>query len=131
MSQRRSRNFIRVLVGAALCAALVAFALAPVPDGLPAVALQQPVLYRLEVALSVFYGGLLLVTPAVSGLINGHLPVEISTRGAKFAEEFDHSDEASRAAIEKLERSSNRLAERVAATENSIARIRKGVTTGD
>ena len=115
----------------ALCAALVACAVAPVPDDLPAVALQQQGIYRLEVALLVFYGGLLLVTPAVSGLIGGRLPIEISIRGARFAEEVDHSDEASRTAIKELERSGNRLAERVTAAEIKISRLLNEVTTGD
>lgn len=76
--------------------------------------------------MSVFYGGLLLVTPAVSGLISGRLPIEISTRGAKFAEDFDHSDGASSAAIKELERRGNRLAERVAAAEIKINRCERG-----
>jgi len=54
----------------------------PVPEDLPAIAIRQPGLYRLEVALLIFYGWLLLLTPAFSGLIRGRLPIEISTRGA-------------------------------------------------
>jgi len=43
--------------------------------------------------MAVFYGCLLLVTPAYSGLAMGRLPIEISTRGAKFAEGTDRSTE--------------------------------------
>ena len=49
---------------------------------LPAVAFEQVGLYRLEVGLLAFYGGLLLITPAFSGLVRGRLPIEISARGA-------------------------------------------------
>jgi hypothetical protein len=83
----RLRNLVRALVGTALFTALVACAVLPIPDDLPAVALEQAGLYRLEVALAVFYGCLLLVTPAYSGVVAGRLPIEISTRGAKFAAE--------------------------------------------
>lgn len=80
--------------------------MAPIPDDLPALALEQTGLYRLEVALLVFYGALLLITPAFSGLIGGHLPIEISTRGAKFAEEADQSTKWNEKKLEELERAS-------------------------
>lgn len=51
-----------------------------------------------------FYGCLLLATPAYSGLAMGRLPTEISTRGAKFAGEADQTVEQDEAAIKKLER---------------------------
>jgi hypothetical protein len=83
MRGRHTRNLVRVLVGTALCTALSVCIAVPIPADLPAIALLQPSLYRLEVALLVFYGCLLLLTPAFSGLIRGRLPIEISTRGAK------------------------------------------------
>lgn len=98
------RNLVRVLVGSALCFGLAACAFLPVPKDLPAVALGQATLYRLEVALGVFYGCLLLATPAYSGLVRGRLPTEISTRGAKFAGEADQTVEQDEAAIKKIER---------------------------
>jgi hypothetical protein len=109
------RLFIRALVAIALCLALAAFAVAPVPkDGfgnlhLPGPALEQVALYRLEVALLVFYGCLLLATPAVSGLLRGRLPIEISTRGAKFAAEADEAALENEAAIKALERRTRQL----------------------
>jgi len=36
---------------------------------------------------------LLLITPTFSALLNGRLPIEISTRGAKFAEDAGQSTE--------------------------------------
>lgn len=103
------RFLVRVLVATGLGLALVAFVVVPIPLGedgdpdLPAAAFGQVGLYRLEVALLIFYGGLLLATPAFSGLIRGRLPVEISTRGAKFADEADRSTELATTAIETLD----------------------------
>lgn len=86
MASQTQRTFVRILIGAALSVAIVTAARAPA-SALPAFALGQIWLYRLEVSLLAFYGCLLLITPAFSGLIRGRLPIEISTRGAKFAEE--------------------------------------------
>jgi len=111
------RLAIRILVAVALCMALLASALASVPmdaDGnpdLPAPAFEQTGLYRMEVALLVFYGGLLLTTPALTGLLRGRLPTEISTRGAKFAEEASRSTELDEAAVKKLEATTKDLAQ--------------------
>lgn len=80
------------------------------PD-LPAPAFEQPGLYRMEVALLVFYGGLLLATPALTGLLRGRLPTEISTRGAKFAEGTNRSTELDEAAVKKLEATTEDLAQ--------------------
>jgi hypothetical protein len=128
-----SRTLVRILVGAAMCVALTTSAVFPLPDDLPSIALGQTGLYRLEVALSVFYGLLLLVTPAYSGLITGRLPIEISTRGAKFAAEADKSVTASRIEIEELRRTVDDLAETltVVALEVERAPARCAETTGN
>jgi hypothetical protein len=120
-----TRYFIRGLVGAVLCAALLASAAAPVPEDLPAVAFEQTGLYRLQVALFVFYGALLLITPASSGLIHGRLPIEISTRGARFAVEADQSTESNEAAIRKMEGDFTVLAQALANTEIETERLNK------
>ncbi|HVD40468.1 MAG TPA: hypothetical protein VNC16_05640 [Solirubrobacterales bacterium] len=78
---------------------------------MPALAFQQTGLYRLEIALLVFYGSLLIITPALSGLAWGRLPTEISTRGAKFAEKADRSAELDEAEIKKLELALKKLAD--------------------
>jgi hypothetical protein len=75
----------------------------------------------------VFYGWLLLVTPAFSGLIRGHLPIEISTRGAKFAEEDGRSAELNGAAIRKLEGTVADLAEALADTQIETERLSETV----
>jgi hypothetical protein len=127
MEGRRLRNCIRALVGAALCSALVACAAVPAPEDLPAVAFGQTGLYRLEVALLVFYGCLLLITPAFSGLIRGRLPIEISARGAKFAEEDERSTQLGEVATGKLEESIDDLAQALADTRIETERLREAV----
>lgn len=117
-------NFVRALVGAALSAALAASAVLPVPENLPAVALGQTSLYRLEIALAAFYGCLLLATPAYSGLVLGRLPIEISTRGARFAEETDRAAEQDEARINDLERKSNLLLEGMERALHEIQQFR-------
>jgi hypothetical protein len=124
------RVLVRVLVAVALVLALLASVVVPVPLGedgdsaLPAVAFGQVALYRLEVALLVFYSGLLIATPAFSGLIRGRLPIEISARGAKFAEEASHSTVIHGQKIEDLERTTEDHAVRLATVDLEIKRLR-------
>jgi len=122
MPGRRTRHLIRVLVGTALCAALLACIAVPVPEDLPAIAIRQPGLYRLEVALLTFYGGLLLLTPAFSGLVRGRLPIEISTRGAKFAEESAVLNDQM---LEELGRTADAHSEALVTIDLEIKRLKK------
>jgi hypothetical protein len=115
---------VRFLVGVAFIFALVASAVFPLPRDLPAVALSQGALYRLEVALAVFYGLLLLLTPAHSGLTRGRLPTEISTRGAKFGAEADESVKQDAKTIEKLELHLARTDDRLANAQLEIDRLK-------
>jgi hypothetical protein len=84
----------------------------------------------LEVALLVFYGCLLLITPAFAGLAQGRLPIEVSTRGARFAEEADRSEELAEAKFEELERTTRALTEGLTAANLEIKRLRN-VAAGD
>jgi hypothetical protein len=118
------RTFVRVLVASVLSLALLAFALTPVPAKLPTPAFEQTCLYRLEVALLVFYGVLLLATPVFSGLIRGRLPIEISTRGAKFASETDQAADRDEAAIRELERSFDNLADVLAKVRVDVEQLK-------
>ncbi len=126
------RALVRALVGSALTFALWASVLIPIPQDtrgqpdLPSLAFGQPGLYRLEVALLVFYGSLLLITPAFSGLARGRLPIEISARGAKFAEEADRSAELGEAAIERLEEEVSYLTEQLRHATTEIDQLREG-----
>lgn len=73
------------LATVALFVASAAIALTtPAPADLPAVALGQVPLYRLEILLALVYGGLLLLTPLFQGLFYGRLPIELSHRGARW-----------------------------------------------
>jgi hypothetical protein len=127
------RFAIRILIAAILCTALSTFILVPIPadasgePNLPALALNQTGLYRLEVGLLVFYGGLLLVTPAFVGIIGGRLPTEISTRGAKFTAKADQSEELHGAAIEELEHATEYLAEDLTAANLDIERLKRQI----
>jgi hypothetical protein len=96
------------------------------PADLPPIAFEQAGLYRLQTSLMSFYGTLLLVTPAFSALARGRLPIEISTRGARFADEADRSAELNRAAIERLERTTNRLAQHQVAADVEIEFLKRG-----
>jgi hypothetical protein len=115
--RRLEHSLVRILVALTLSIALFASLLLPVPrdekggPDLPAVAFEQIVLYRLEMALLVFYGELLLVTPAFSGLVWGRLPTEISMRGAKFVEGAEQSADSNRTAVSDLERTTHELTE--------------------
>lgn len=123
------RLFVRIFIAVALCTSLVGFAMAPIPmdanghPDLPAPAFEQTALYRMEVALLVFYGDLLLVTPALIGLQRGRLPIEISTRGAKFAEGSERWRGIDEAAIKELEATTNDLAQGLVAANVELDRL--------
>jgi hypothetical protein len=91
-----------LVIALAAAAVIVAVSIAPAKK-LPAVALDQPVLYRMEVAVAVFYAGLVIVTPLFFGAARGRLPTEVSARGAKFAEEVDESIKETQELADDLE----------------------------
>jgi|GEM_PF-6611678 len=73
-------------------------------DTLPAIALDQPAVYRSEICLGVFYLGLLILVPLYYGVIRGRIPTEISARGARFAaDEISGSLDAAEKKIEQLD----------------------------
>jgi hypothetical protein len=127
------RFAVRILIATVLCAALSTSVLVPIPadasgqPDLPALALGQAGLYRLEVALLVFYSGLLLVTPAFLGVIGGRLPTEISTRGAKFTVKADRSEELHGAAIDELEIATEELAEALTGANLEIEQLKREI----
>lgn len=81
--------FIRLTTIAVFVAATAVALFAPVPEELPAVALGQVAVYRIEIVLALVYGGLLLLTPLFQGVMHGRLPVELSHRGAKWQAQSD------------------------------------------
>lgn len=76
-------------------------------------------------ALIAFYGDLLLITPVFLGLAQGRLPIEISTRGVKFSDKVDQSAGQAAAAIEDLERATNRLADRLYSANVEIEELKE------
>jgi hypothetical protein len=131
VSLHLERALVRALIGTALVLAVWACVLAPIPQSaqgdpdLPALAFGQTGLYRLEVALLVFYGGLLLITPTVSGLARGQLPIEISARGAKFAEGADDSASLTQIKVEELEQSATHLTDELTRANIEIRKLKK------
>jgi hypothetical protein len=120
-----SKEAVRFIVGFIFVAAVVVAAGVGIPSKegvreLPAVALGQAAIYRLEIFLLVFYGGLLIATPLFRGLIGGNLPIEISARGAKFAEETADS-------IEETKRLVLNVRQGLASTEAKIVRARLNI----
>ena len=128
MASQIERTLVRILIGAALLAAIATSALAPA-SALPAVALGQIWLYRLEVSLLAFYACLLLITPAFSGLIRGRLPIEISTRGAKFAEETNRATAMDEATLGKMEETIGDLTQAIANAQIEIRQLNKIVSS--
>src|SRR5262245_3008495 len=75
---------VRLATAAMFLVAVVAAATTPAPSDLPAIALGQVAVYRVEVLLALVYGGLLLLMPFIHGVLRGNLPIEISHKGAKW-----------------------------------------------
>ena len=71
------------------------------------------------------------MTPAFSGLVRGRLPIEISTRGAKFAEEADQSEEQAEGEVRDLELSLKAVADGLSEAKIEIGRLKKEVTVRD
>ena len=92
------RNGIRIGIPAAGAAAIVVGIALPTAHDLSALALGNRELLWLERTLVLFYGFLLLFVPVVRAL-QGELPIELSTRGARYAEA---SDDAVKALRERL-----------------------------
>ncbi len=121
----QAKEGVRWIVGLIFVAAVVIAAGVGLPGegsdaDLPAIALGQPSLYRLEVFLVVFYGGLLVATPLFRGLVGGKLPIEVSARGAKYAEEAAES-------IEETKKQMDALRLRMRNAESAVARTRLNV----
>src|SRR5947209_13995623 len=96
------RHAVRFVVpGAAVAAITLGIAL-PVPHSLPGPALGSRELLWVERAILFFYGFLLLFVPVLRAL-EGVLPIELSTRGARYAEASDDAIEEIVARLEDAE----------------------------
>lgn len=92
------RNAIRLTIPAAAIAAIAIGIALPVGHKLPSTALGSQQLLWLERALVLFYGFLLLFVPIVRAL-EGVLPIELSARGARYA---DTSESAIEEIVDRL-----------------------------
>ena len=99
---RTVRNAIRIWIPLAALAALGVGIGLPSPHHLPALALGNRELLWLERTLVLFYGFLLLVVPVLRAL-EGELPIELSARGARYAEASDAALELLRDRIDEVE----------------------------
>jgi hypothetical protein len=129
---RGERQAVRVVVALVIVLAALSFLLIQVPGPkkhpeIPAVALGQPEVYHLEIALVVFYGVLLLVTPVFWGLMRGRLPTEISSKGAKFAVDVDQSIEAAEKRIDDQAKGTEKLVKELVTARVEIADLAKSV----
>jgi hypothetical protein len=96
------RNAIRTAIpGIAVAAIALGIAL-PAPDDLPSLALGSREVLWLERTLVLFYGFLLLFVPILRAL-QGELPIELSARGARYAEASDTALEELKSRIDENE----------------------------
>ncbi len=93
---------IRLAIPAAAVAAIVLGIALPVPRSLPGPALGSQELLWVERAILFFYGFLLLFVPVLRAL-EGVLPIELTTRGARYAEASDDAIEELAARLEDAE----------------------------
>jgi hypothetical protein len=133
---RGERKLIRFLVAAIVIATVLAVILVPVPEDsegnpdLPAVALHDERLFYGEVAFLVFYGSLLLLTPAFAGVFRGRLPTEISTRGAKYEEEVKQERaETSDKVTEEQTRERLKITDELTLAKGAIENLAKDVAS--
>jgi hypothetical protein len=129
-----ARLLVRTVTGALLLlSAIVALAVAvPTKTGssgrktaaLPSVALGQSSLYRVEVGLAVFYGGLIVLTPVFYGLVKGRPPIEVSARGAKFSEDVAQNVDRS---IKDAQALADQLKNDVRSAQFQLARARLNI----
>jgi hypothetical protein len=96
------RQAIRTTIPLAAVAAVAVGIALPEPHKLPSLALGSRELLWLERALVLFYGFLLLFVPVLRAL-EGVLPIELSARGARYAEASDEALEALKAQLDETD----------------------------
>jgi hypothetical protein len=124
------RFVVRLAIAALALATTYFAATATTPATLPSVALHHELVYRGELFLMILYGGLLVATPVLRGLLSGLLPTEITARGAKYDAEqvsggLKQAEERIAQLSQVVEASSGQRAARVAPRAGQAARRRK------
>jgi hypothetical protein len=105
----------RIAVPLALAAAVVIGIALPIPISLPAIALGSRELLCTERTLILFYAFLLLFVPVVRAL-DAELPIELSTRGARWRETASASGEA----LATLDRRVRAIDKRISVVEDFL-----------
>jgi hypothetical protein len=121
----RARNVTlvtRIGVALLLAAALSLGLGLPTPGALPSVALGSREVLWTERTLILFYGFLLLFVPLIRGL-HGQLPIELSTRGARWQETAAASEHAVAAVDAKVDDLSSRVDQIGDAVEGLLIRV--------
>lgn len=81
------RGFVRLFVPFLFIAAWVlAYEIAHNTETAPGIAFENHLVYAGLLALLIFYGSLLLVLPLARAVFAGELPVELTTKGPRYAE---------------------------------------------
>src|SRR5205085_7619612 len=124
--QLTARRGIPITVSVAFAVAVAGGPLLPRSGALPAVALGTTwILYGLR-ALAIFYGVLLLVIPLIRAL-RGELPVELSTRGARYEETTVNAALGTLAArVDEMEAALRELGAATAASDARLTILEEG-----
>lgn len=110
---------IRTAIPAGALMALALGIFLPATHDLPALALGNRELLWAERSLLFFYGFLLLFVPLVRAL-HGELPIELSTRGARYAETSETAIEEMRVRLTDVESLLDEMVETVDALGEPI-----------
>jgi hypothetical protein len=124
----KARQIVPPLVAVVVAAAIGVGIGLPVPTELPGVALGSTELLRAERSLAFLYAFLLVLVPLARGL-QGQLPIELSTRGARWQESTAASEGAIRALDRRVDASSYELDQvnsELLALGERLARLEEG-----
>lgn len=114
-----SRSWIRAMVLAIFLGAFMLALELPRPEHLPGIFLGSTALLRLAVFAGAFLGGLLILTPLYRGVVLGTLPIEISSRGAR----YEDVAETTVRVKDRLQELENEQKKQIATAEEVGARV--------
>jgi hypothetical protein len=110
--QPGERALVRIAVPLAFFASVaLAYGIAHSAESAPSIAFENHFVFGAELLLLIFYSLLLLAVPLVRGVIAGELPIELTTKGARYSE---------RDALKGSLKANQELLERVEAVEGSL-----------
>jgi hypothetical protein len=123
------RAAVRIVVPFAfVSAALVATFVAYRTDRPPGVAFENHLIFGGELLLLGFYGMLLVLVPLVRAIGGGELPIELTARGARFAETVvEESVATNQEIVERLESLEEAMADQEVEAEVRVRRANDGM----